>query len=133
MKYRVEGGVAQFAAGTKLKLTKEQVSARAHLLEDAGGGFCQSAALLTFKAGEVLEIAGPFEKLPRNLQVVLVPANSKKASEKPKPATAKNPTTRKKRSRAKPAGSDAPVSDPGQGASQAPEGPQPFAGGAAAS
>jgi hypothetical protein len=82
MKYVVKGGPAQFGAGAIVKLDKQQASARAHVLEPLKGGKYRTKALIHFKDGEVLDIAGKREDLPRHLSVVLVPLSEIEKAEK---------------------------------------------------
>lgn len=82
MKYVVKGGPAQFGAGAVLKLSKEQAAAREHVLEPQKANLYRTKTLIQFKDGEVLDIAGKREDLPRHLSVVLVPLSEIEKAEK---------------------------------------------------
>jgi len=88
----VEGGVAHVGTDMVLTLTKEQVAARAHVLERVGGGY-RPKAPVQFKAGEAFGLDVPPAKLPRNLAVVLVPEAKAKPTAAAAPAgSGTNPT-----------------------------------------
>ena len=52
----------EFAAGTRMKLTDAQARARRHILHKVGDGIYEATALVQFKAGEVVGIAGDLPK-----------------------------------------------------------------------
>ena len=67
MKYLVTGPAAQVSPGTVMNLTQAQAAARVHALEPKGE-FWAATAILTFKAGETIDL--PFvepEGMPRSL------------------------------------------------------------------
>ncbi|MDR7220353.1 hypothetical protein [Aminobacter aminovorans] len=101
MKYLVEGGIAHFGTNMILGLSDEQVAARAHVLEEVEGGY-RPTAPIQFKAGELVEIPGDPDKLPRPLAAVLVPQGDKK--------TVSQAHQGRKRTGTKSSASDAPAS-----------------------
>lgn len=67
MKYLVTGPSAQVSPGTVVNLSKAQAAARVHALLPKGD-FWVATAILTFKAGETIDL--PFvdpEALPRSV------------------------------------------------------------------
>lgn len=85
MKYLVEGGIAHFGTSMILGLSDEQVAARAHVLEAVEGGGYRPTAPIQFKAGELIQIAGDPDNLPRPLAAVLVPQGDEKTVSQARP------------------------------------------------
>lgn len=76
MRYKVEGGTAHIGTDMVLDLSKDQVEARAHVLEKVEGGY-RPKTPVQFKAGEEIGIKGSPDALPRSLAVLLVPQGAK--------------------------------------------------------
>jgi hypothetical protein len=93
MKYRVEGGTAEFGTDMVLQLTPKQVEPRAHVLEKADGGW-RPTAVVQFKAGEEIGVDCVPAALPGKLGTVLVPAGSKETVAARRP-TRKRPAAKK--------------------------------------
>lgn len=95
MKYVVMEGVAKFGTDMVLKLSKEQAASRAHNLEEVEKGRYRPKMIVEFKRGEEIELAVDYDDLPRNLAVVLAPADKvtrkKKGGETPIPPEAPVP------------------------------------------
>lgn len=68
MKFRTTA-LVRLDPGTALELTKEQASARAHLLDKRGSKFV-ALAPLEFKAGEVIGLVNPPKSLLASLQKI---------------------------------------------------------------
>lgn len=99
MKYRVEGGIAEFGTDLVLDLTDEQAAVRAHALEKVDGGYLPKM-VVQFKAGEELGVDCVPKDLPGKLGTVLVPSGStetvavRRATRK-RPAAKKKPAAKK--------------------------------------
>lgn len=78
MKYIVVGRVAHVGTDMVLQLSKNQIAARAHVLEKVKGGH-RPKAVVQFKKGEEIGITGKADDLPRSLISVLAKASNVKA------------------------------------------------------
>lgn len=93
MKYVVQGGTAEFGTDMVLSLSKDQVAARAHALEEVEGGH-RPKSVVQFKVGETLGVDRAPDKLPGKLGEVLAPAGAKD-----KATVAQRRTTRRRRAK----------------------------------